>query len=298
MNLGDKGKQWLDSLGEVTQLFERKWNIQMGKSLNGGTEAFVAEVSTKGGGEAILKLMMPQIEGNSVFEQEIAALTIAGGDGYVRLLNYDMDHRAVLLEKLGSPLKDVGYSMENQIEIICNTLKKSWGKPIPKDRKLQSSKDIINWFLNFIPEIWAELNSPCSRQLIDKALEFLQSRLLNNSKEKSVLVHGDAHSGNILQDRTESQPSFKLIDPDGLVAEPAYDLGVLMREWLDDLSINPVENGRKRCMLLSEITGLKTQAIWEWGFIQSISTGLFLIKIGQEEMGLQMLKVAKAWSEV
>lgn len=298
MNLGDRGKQWLDSLGEVIQLFEQKWKIHMGKSLNGGTEAFVAEVSTEGGGEAILKLMMPQIEGNSVFEQEIAALTIAGGDGYVRLLNYDMDHRAVLLEKLGSPLKDVGYSKETQIKIISNALQKSWGKSIPKDHKLQSIENIINWFSNFIPNLWTELESPCSRQLIDKALVFLESRLSNSSLEKSVLVHGDAHSGNILQDMTKSQPSFKFVDPDGLIAEPAYDLGVLMREWLDDLTINPLEDGRKRCLFLSEITGVDTQAIWEWGFIQAISTGLLLIKIDQKETGLQMLKVAEAWSEI
>lgn len=298
MSLGIKGEHWLWNLGEVIQLLEHKWKIRTCKSLNGGTEAFVAEVSTEDGGKAILKLTMPPVEGNTVFEQEIVALKITNGDGYVRLLNYDMDHRAVLLEKLGSPLKDVGYSMETQIEIICNTLKKSWRKSIPKDHKLQSSKDIINWFSNFIPEIWTELNSPCSRQLIDKALVFLESRLSKSSKETSVLVHGDAHSGNILQDDKKPQPSFKLIDPDGLVNEPAYDLGVLMREWLDDLSNNPLENGRKRCLLLSEITGVNTQAIWEWGFIQSISTGLFLLKIGQEEMGLQMLKVAEAWSEV
>ncbi|MFS0661053.1 aminoglycoside phosphotransferase family protein [Niallia alba] len=298
MSLGVKGEYWLRDLGEIIQLLEHKWKIRTCKSLNGGTEAFVAEVTKEDGGKAILKLTMPHVEGNSVFEQEIVALKITDGDGYVRLLKYDMDHRAVLLEKLGLPLKDVGYSMETQIEIICSTLKKSWAKPIPKDHKLQSSKDIINWFSNFIPEIWAELNSPCSRQLIDKALVFLESRLSNSSKETSVLVHGDAHSGNILQDMTESQPSFKLIDPDGLVAEPAYDLGVLMREWLDGLTNNPLENGRKRCLLLSEITGVNTQAIWEWGFIQSISTGLFLIKIGQKEMGLQMLKVAKDWSKV
>ncbi|SIR27916.1 aminoglycoside phosphotransferase family protein [Priestia flexa] len=209
-----------------------------------------------------------------------------------------MDHRAVLLEKLGLPLKDVGYSMETQIEIICSTLKKSWAKPIPKDHKLQSSKHIINWFSNFIPEIWVEVESPCSKLLIDKALVFLESRLSNSSLATSVLVHGDAHNGNILQDMTKSKASFKLIDPDGLVAEPAYDLGVLMREWIDDLTINPSENGRKWCLLLSDITGADTGAIWEWGFIQSISTGLFLIKIGQEEMGLQMLNVADAWSEV
>lgn len=298
MSIGERGKQWLGSLGEVTQFFERKWKMHMGKNLIGGTESFVAEVTTEDGVDAILKLMMPPVEGNTVFEQEIEALTIANGIGYARLLNYDMNHRAVLLERLGSPLKDTEYPIKAQIEIICNTLKKSWGNPLLQDCNLQSSNEIINCFSNFIPNLWAELKSPCSRKLIDKALAFLQSRLLNSSLEKSVLIHGDAHNGNILQDLSQSQPSFKFVDPDGLVAEPAYDLGVLMREWLDDLTINPLENGRKRCLFLSEITDVDIQAIWEWGLIQAVSTGLFLIKNGQKESGLQMLKVAEAWKKV
>lgn len=294
--MGVEGEHWLRNLDEVIQLLEQKWKIRLGKSLKGGTEAFVAEVTTRMGDKAILKLTMPPMEGNTAFKQEIVALKISDGHGYVRLLNYDIDHRAILLERLGSPLKDLGYPTEMQIEIICNALKKSWEKPLPKDHKLQSGKEIINWFSDFIPKIWAEVETPCPRLLIDKALVFLESRLSNSSLETSVLVHGDAHSGNILKDMTNSKTSFKLIDPDGLVAEPAYDLGVLMREWLDDLTINPLENGRKRCLLLSEITGVDIGAIWEWGFIQSISTGLFLIKIGQEEMGLQTLKVAEVWS--
>jgi streptomycin 6-kinase len=40
-----------------------------------------------------------------------------------------------------------------------------------------------------------------------------------------VLVHGDVHQLNALQ----HDGGFKLIDPDGLLAEAEYDLGVLMR---------------------------------------------------------------------
>ncbi|PAV28230.1 hypothetical protein CIL05_17850 [Virgibacillus profundi] len=297
MNLGSEGEQWLRLLDEIIQIFERKWKIHMGKNLNGGTEAFVAEVTTEDGVDAILKLMMPPVEGNTVLELEVEALTIADGDGYVRLLNYDMEHRATLLERLGPPLRDMDYPIDTQIEIICRTLKKSWDKPLPYDHKLQSASTIINWFSNFIPRLWIELESPCSRKLIDKALVFLKSRLANTSLETTVLVHGDAHSGNILQDMTPKE-SYKFIDPDGMIAEPAYDLGVLMREWLDDLTASPLESGHKRCLFLSEITGVDKKAIWEWGFIQSISTGLFLIKIGQEKFGLQMLQVAEAWSKV
>lgn len=88
-----------------------------------------------------------------------------------------------------------------------------------------------------------------------------------------------------------------MIDPDGLIGEPSYDLDILMREWLDDLIEDPLEIGQKRCALLRELTGVDTQGIWEWGYIQLISTGLFLIKSGQEPFGYKMLKVAEAWKE-
>ena len=47
-----------------------------------------------------------------------------------------------------------------------------------------------------------------------------------------VLVHGDAHGNNTLQDLSEEN-AFKLVDPDGIFYEKAYDLGVLMREWTE-----------------------------------------------------------------
>ncbi len=45
--------------------------------------------------------------------------------------------------------------------------------------------------------------------------------------ERAVLVHGDVHEWNALQ---APGGGFKLVDPDGLLAEPEYDLGVVMRE--------------------------------------------------------------------
>lgn len=113
------------------------------------------------------------------------------------------------------------------------------------------------------------------------------------------MVHGDAHNGNTLQNlsqNSQSQSLFKFIDPDGLVTEAAYDLGILMREWIDELIADPVRRGRERCAYLSHLTGMEAQAIWQWGFIQSMSTGLFLMQVGQEQSGIQMLKVAEAWT--
>lgn len=129
---------------------------------------------------------------------------------------------------------------------------------------------------------------------------YAQARARAFNPEVAVLVHGDAHNGNTLQNLSQNAqfPSlFKFIDPDGIIAEGAYDLGVLMREWIDELVADPVRLGCERCAYLSSLTGMETQAIWQWGFIQSLSTGLFLIQVGLEQSGVQMLKVAEAWAK-
>src|SRR5690625_2688094 len=203
-SLGCKGEKWLYHLEDMIQDLEQKWGIQIERPLEGGSEAFVAEVTTQNGDNFILKLMMPQMEGNSVFEQQVEALRIVSGDGYVRLINEDMSQRAFLLERLGPPLHQLGYSMQEEIEIICSTLRHSW-KPVQQPYHLQSIRDLIKWFRKFIPGLWQDLGKPCSKALIDQSLTFLESRLINTEFTRPVLVHGDAHSGNVLQDPTEPQ---------------------------------------------------------------------------------------------
>jgi streptomycin 6-kinase len=43
-------------------------------------------------------------------------------------------------------------------------------------------------------------------------------------------VHGDVHQWNALEAPADVEQGFKLVDPDGLLAEAEYDLGVIMRE--------------------------------------------------------------------
>ncbi len=87
-----------------------------------------------------------------------------------------------------------------------------------------------------------------------------------------------------------------MIDPDGIIYEKAYDLGVLMREWTEEYKHHPVEKGMERCAHLSMLTGVDKQAIWEWGFLQCVSTGLLLLAIDNKS-GKDLLAVAEAWSD-
>jgi streptomycin 6-kinase len=106
-------------------------------------------------------------------------------------------------------------------------------------------------------------------------------------------VHGDVHQWNVLEASADVIPGvelgFRLVDPDGLLAEAEYDLGVVMRE-------DPVElrhgDPRDRARWLARRCGLDATAIWEWGVAERVSTGLLCTTIGLQPAGREMLATA------
>jgi streptomycin 6-kinase len=88
------------------------------------------------------------------------------------------------------------------------------------------------------------------------------------------------------------------VDLDGLLlAEPAYDLAIPMREWRRELlDGDPVRLGREGCAYLRDLTGVDPRGIWEWSFVERVSTGLLATRVGAEEMWREMLDIAEAWA--
>jgi streptomycin 6-kinase len=81
-----------------------------------------------------------------------------------------------------------------------------------------------------------------------------------------------------------------------LLAEPAHDLGISMREWSRELLDGDTARlGHGRCAYLSHLTGVDPRGIWEWGFIERVSTGLLATRVGADQMGREMLDVAESW---
>lgn len=147
----------------------------------------------------------------------------------------------------------------------------------------------------FIGAAWEDIGQPCSERVIARAFAFAGARAAAFDPAAAVLVHGDAHSANTLQD--VATRGFKFIDPDGLIADRAYDLAIPMREWGAELLVgDALELGRRRCALLSRLTGVEPVAIWEWGFVERVSTGLLLLQVGHEPLGREFLDVAEAWA--
>ena len=289
---GAAGVAWLANLDSMILELEEKWNISVGETLSGGTHAFVGCADGSDGEKYVLKIDMPEDLGGE-FQNGIAVLKIADGHGYAKLYAYDLERKACLLERLGKPVNRMGYSVYKQLQIICSVLQETWKIPAT-NIGFPSGEDSVAWFRTFIGETWEKLNHPCSHKVIEQAFCYLKSREEAINPAEFVFLHGDAHGGNTLKEL--SGDGFKLIDPDGILYEKAYDLGVLMREWIDEYEQAPLQRGKERCSYLHSLTGVSEQAIWEWGFLQTVSTAFVLLQTGQEETGRKMLRVAERWA--
>lgn len=81
-------------------------------------------------------------------------------------------------------------------------------------------------------------------------------------------------------------------------AERACDLAVPMRDWSDELlDGDPLALGQARCSFIAGLTGVPTEAIWQWGYLERMSTGLYLMQLGWADEARAMLRVAKAWCD-
>jgi streptomycin 6-kinase len=201
----------------------------------------------------------------------------------VRLLRDDADRGALLLERLGRSLHDLQLPIDTRHEILCATARRVW-RPAPGSG-LTTGAEKGRWLVESITARWEALDHPCSERAIDYALTCAARRIAAHDDERAVLVHGDVHEWNALQ----AGDGFKLVDPDGLLAEAEYDMGILMREDpLDLLAGDP----RDRAHDLAARTGLDATAIWEWGVVERVSTGLLGLEVGLQPVAGQMLEVA------
>jgi streptomycin 6-kinase len=268
---------WLDELPGLIADLERDWGITVGAPFPDATEAFVAAA----GPEAVLKLMIPRPGDHA--RNEITVLRLAGGQGCARLLRADEARGALLIERLGRPLHARGLPLPRRLEILCATATALW-RPAPHSG-LPTGADKARRLIDYIQVTWPALGRPCSERAVDYALACAARRAENHDDERAMLVHGDIHQWNAL----EGPAGYKLVDPDGVLAEPECDLGVLMREDPVELRLgDPWDRAR----WLAGRCGLDATAIWEWGAVERVSTGLVLTSIGLQPVGREMLATA------
>lgn len=273
--------RWLGELPELVAGLERDWSITVGDVYADATEALVADATRADGTPAVLKLIVPRAGNDAA--NEITVLPLTDGDGCARLLRDDPGRGALLLERLGISLHQLGLPFAQRLEILCSLARRVW-RPAP-GCGLPTGADKGRWLIDAVTSTWDELDRPCSEHAVDHAVACAARRVAAHDDERAVLVHGDVHQWNALR----ADGGFKLVDPDGLLAEAEYDMGILMRE-------DPVEllagDPWSRARWLAARTGLDATAIWEWGAVERVATGLLCTRIDLQPVGREMLAAA------
>jgi len=272
---------WLDELPSLLTSLTEAWSLTLGATLRGGHAAFVAEATTAGGLPAELRIGVPGTRRD--LTSEATALRLADGEGCATLLRHDLDRDALLLERLGAALYDLVPDPTTRHDLMGDVAARFW-RPVSPDVKLPTGADKALEFANLLPRLWEETGYACTEATVEDALACMVRRRRAHDDRDAVLVHGDVHDLNVLQ---SADGRFKLIDPVGLRAERAYDLGTIIRcnpDSGDDL--------HDRTNRLAARTGVDATAIWDWGTIHRVVSGLYSRKIGFQPFGDLLLAEA------
>ncbi len=294
LHLGAAGEEWLTGLPARLTDLEQRWSIEIGPPLTGGFTGYVARARRADGTDAVVKVCLP----DPLFAREARTIVAADGRGYVRMYSHDVDRYAMLLEALGPSLDRVGLTPEGQLEVLCALLRQAWEVPRDTGPSADPALDKATGLAELVSGLWEDLGRPCPERVVARALEYAGRRAAAFDADRCVVVHGDAASANVLRvprPRPGAEAGFVFVDPDGFVGDPIYDLGVALRDWCPDLlaAPEPLLLARRYCRLLAAGSGMDEAAIWEWGFLERVSTGLYVLQVGGEELARPHLATAE-----
>jgi streptomycin 6-kinase len=268
----DKGVEWLNRLPALVAECERRWSVTALAPLEDLSFNYVAPAVGADGRELILKLGVP----NPELLTEIEALRLLDGRGCVQLLAADPAQGAMLLERLrpGTPLSSVGDD-ERATLIAAGVMRQLW-RPVPAEHPFPT---VARWAAG-LGRLRARFDGdtgPLPRTLVERA-EALFEELLASMAEP-VLLHGDLHHDNILA--AERQP-WLAIDPKGIIGEPAYEVGALLRNPFPQLLDMP-QPGRILARRVDQLTrelGFDRARIVGWGVAQAVLAAWWCLEDG------------------
>ena len=190
--------------------------------------------------------------------REAFTLKCFAGCGAVKVLSED--DGMLLLERAvpSISLKSYFPNMEQEsIEIVCKVMKKLHQANISAAYNLPHIKD----WLTALDKDW-----PIPDEHLQKARK-LRDQLLQTS-EADVLLHGDLHHDNILQNGDD----WLVIDPKGVIGDSAYEVAAFIRNPMPDL-INIQDSEeiiQMRIAMFSDLLNVPRTKIADWCFVQAV----------------------------
>jgi len=261
---GDTGAHWLKELPSLISYCKEKWqltHLDPHDNLSYNYILFVNRINDPT--KMILKLCPP----NPDFKHKIRTLSHYNGHGAVKLLDYDLEKGALLMEAIlpGTSLKSYFPKKDlDAVSIVVKIMNQLHSRKLPTNK---TGIPTIEQWLKHLDFHTHNLPEP----LIKKAKE-LSAHLLKTTNA-TVLLHGDLHHDNILLHHKE----WTSIDPKGVVGEPAYEVGAFIRNPMPELLVqkNPSEIIQQRLDQFSTLLCVEKLRLCQWCFVQAVLSACF-----------------------
>ena len=274
---GAEGEVWLRGLRGTIETCAARWSLEVGPPFLPLSYNYVATATRADGTRLVLKVCFPDAESTT----ERAALRLFDGRGAVRLLDSDEERGALLLERLEPGMKLAG-SCETDDEgatfAAAKVMRSLW-RPAPSAHGFPL---VARWGEGFGRHRarFGGTTGPLPARLFDEAKALFRD--LNDSSAEPVLLHGDLHHENILAARREP---WLAVDPKGVVGEPAYEVGALLRNPIGRILAWPnlARVLERRVRQLSDELGFERERIRGWGLSQALLAAVWSCEDGMRD---------------
>ncbi len=262
----DKGVQWIENLPFLIEQCAQKWHLSEITTVAHLTYNYVA-YAQQAGKSVVLKLRCNQEE----LEKEINALHIFACREMVAVRAYDICLGAMLLECIqpGESLASYVPDKDQQAtEIATYVVRRLHQKPITEDTTFPLLDQVLPKFDKDFCEL-APFLKP-TRVLLKKLL---------STQPRQVLLHGDFHHNNIL---LAEDNRWVAIDPEGLIGDPGYDMGLCIRNPLALLvhQTNAQEIIINRIKDFARLYGYDEYRLFQWTYVQAVSSAYWSLEDG------------------
>jgi len=210
---------WLERVPDLVTECVEQWGLRLGEPYEAGVAGHVVRADLPDGMPAVLKLIYPHQEA----EHEAEALTIWNGDGAVRLLEYDEERWAMLIERCEPGTRVADLDADAALDVIIGLLPRLWRKASEPFQPLAAEAAL---WVDYLPGEWERAGRPYERPLLDAAIDALGE--LSASQGEQVLVHQDLHGDNVLAAQREP---WLTIDPKPLVGEREFAVAPIVRSF-------------------------------------------------------------------
>ncbi|MCR9191083.1 MAG: aminoglycoside phosphotransferase family protein [Gammaproteobacteria bacterium] len=260
---GEKGKQWFADLPQLRMQSQTAYGLSDLRSFK--NLSFNDVLSGFQGQQAIVLKLGLDSDG---LKREAMALRAFAGCGVVNVL---AEEDGLLLLECAVPGVSLNtYFPEKDaaaITITATLIKQLHKAPIPPDHAFPHIKD-------WLPALDQDWEIPVD--IMQKAKQLRDGLLA--SAPPDVLLHGDLHHDNVLQ----QGEAWVVIDPKGVMGDPAYDVTPFIRNPMpalleEDIAADMIQ---QRISYFADLLAVPRQRVLDWCFVTTVLSWTWALEDG------------------